>query len=642
MPDRTLIARRLVALAASVLLAVPIVMVGGPAIAWDVAASGPDPAAGTVVVTLAATADAARTDALATARGLTRVGAIPAIRTLQYRPPDGDVARASAFLATLPGVETAAPARRVTIAGSPDDPFFDQQWGLASIRATEAWTSSTGNGMVVAVVDTGVDVTNPDLTSQVLPGHDFLGGGATMTDPVGHGTHVAGIVAAQTNNGQLGAGTAPDARILPVRVIGPDGSGEDVTVAAGITWAADHGARVINLSLGGDGASAVITKAIDHAIAAGAVVVAASGNEGAATIDYPAAYGPVIAVGALDSDGTVAGYSSHGAGLDVVAPGTHILSTFPLAKASSGAAWGDGTSMATPFVSGIAALVLSVDPSLTPAQVTKIIERSAHDIGAAGYDTTSGFGQVDAAAAVLAAGGATGTPTPSPTASPRPSGTPDPGASPTPDPSPSPSTGAAPTPGAPSASDAIPPSVRPFGALSGAVARGVVTVGATASDPAGVATIGLWRSGTLVGATPAGGIQERWDTRGGADGVQRWTIVAVDGAGNKATVAADVLVANERAAAALTRSIVAAPGTPVASTVRLGVASPLVVRLSGPVGARLTLDLIGPTGRRIARRTATASMSVTFARLGAGTYRIDVSSTAAGARVALRAAWFAR
>ena len=298
-------------------------------------------------------------------------------------------------------VELDAPVRTLGVpTGS--DPQRSNQWDLTKIRTPDAWPASTGAGVTVAVVDSGVDAAHPDLAGQVLPGVDLVAGtSGTSTDPNGHGTHVAGTIAALTGNGVGIAGIAPDVKILPVRTQNANGSGMMSTVATGITWAADHGAHVINMSLGGTSQVSAVTNAIAYARSKGVVVVASAGNsrEAGSPTSYPAADPGVIAVASTDSADNYSTFSNRGDYVDVAAPGTGILSTLPGASY----AYYSGTSMAAPHVAAVAALIRGAATGLSPDQVQSALERSAVDRGAAGKDADFGHGRIDAAAAVAAA-----------------------------------------------------------------------------------------------------------------------------------------------------------------------------------------------------------------------------------------------
>jgi type VII secretion-associated serine protease mycosin len=290
-----------------------------------------------------------------------------------------------------------------------NDPLRGDQWALNAVDFESAWSSSTGAGVIVAVVDTGVRATHEDLVGSVVPGIDLADDAATYdaarngeVDPGGHGTHVAGIIAAHPNNGVGIAGAAPGAKIMPIRVLDANGSGSSSDVAQGIIWAVDHGARVINLSLGG-GPSPGMQVAMQYGLAHQAVTFAAAGNsyQDGNVPTYPAAYPEAIAVGAINSSIEHASFSNTGNYVDIVAPGDLIWSTY--GSGNSAYALMSGTSMATPYASATAALVLSENRKLTAAQLTHAIEASALDLGARGHDPVFGWGLINPRAALIAA-----------------------------------------------------------------------------------------------------------------------------------------------------------------------------------------------------------------------------------------------
>ncbi|MBM2621597.1 S8 family serine peptidase [Actinoplanes sp. LDG1-06] len=284
------------------------------------------------------------------------------------------------------------------------DTYRAQQWDFSKISVADAWKKSTGEGTVVAVLDSGVDAKHPDLVGNLVAGYDAIANTAGgTTDPNGHGTHVAGTIAAVTGNGVGVSAVAPGAKVMPVRVLGANGSGVMSDTAEGIIWAADHGADVINMSLGSKSKVNAVSTAISYARSKGVVVVAAAGNErekGSPT-SYPAADAGVIGVAATDSADKVATYSNSGSYVDVAAPGTAILSTYPTALGKkTGYASMSGTSMASPHVAAVAALLKAAQPSITPDQVQSALETSAVDLGAKGRDNDFGYGRIDAAAAL--------------------------------------------------------------------------------------------------------------------------------------------------------------------------------------------------------------------------------------------------
>ena len=347
-----------------------------------------------------------------------------------------------------PGVVAVSVDTRVRAAGLPSaaltgsDPRRSEQWGLTLLAAETAWATATGAGVVVAVVDSGVDGRHPDLAAQLTPqGYDFVtDGGDGRIDENSHGTHVAGVVAAVQGNSLGVAGLAPRARIMPVRVLDAKGSGWSSDIAAGITYAVDHGADVVNLSLGGPDADPVTERAVGYALSRGVAVVAAVGNERASGSPraYPAAYPGVIAVAAVDQSRTSSSFSSVGDYVDVAAPGRTILSTVV------GGAYGylSGTSMAAPFVSATAALALdATDGSVTVTELERAITATATDIGATGWDPESGHGVVSPVAALgrLLAAPAVQQPavtSPTPSATPTPAEDPPAQTAPSPEPAP--------------------------------------------------------------------------------------------------------------------------------------------------------------------------------------------------------------
>ena len=338
-------------------------------------------------------------------------GAEPATRLAMSAVQDGtlevstlevaaaDAAVAQAVLEGQPSVvATALDRRDVTPAAFRTDSSRYRQWALDRLQAETVWDLPHGVAPVVAVLDTGIDATHPDLDGVLVAGTDVVYGGDGRTDFSGHGTHVAGILAAEVGNGTGIAGLLPDAQLMPVRVFGYDGVAWGSDVAKGIVWAVDHGARVLNLSLGGTTSDPVQESAVRYAEDHGAVVVAAMGNDATATnaVSYPAAYPTVLAVGSTDANDARSAASSTGAHIDLAAPGSNIYSTYLRKKYTSLS----GTSMATPYAAATAALVLGAWPALTPAQVREHLERTADDLGAPGFDDGTGYGLVDPVAAL--------------------------------------------------------------------------------------------------------------------------------------------------------------------------------------------------------------------------------------------------
>ena len=307
---------------------------------------------------------------------------------------------------TVLAVDT--PSTRYAMAVPADDAGRDLQWGLNRLQAEDLWARSTGYGITVAVLDTGVKSSNPDLKGKVAKGFNAITNKpGARADDNGHGTFIAGMIAAKVNNGGV-SGLAPGARILPVKVLDADGVGDSDDIARGIVWAVDNGADVINMSFGADSSNRVEAEAIDYARGAGVTLVAAGGNEGARLVMYPAGYPGVLGVGATDFDNKRASFSNRGSHIDVAAPGQGILSTFN----TSNYTWTSGTSMATAYVSAIAALAMSYSPGAGGEPLLQQIMATSRDLGAAGSDPDYGSGVVDPAALLeqLGAGRAPGMP----------------------------------------------------------------------------------------------------------------------------------------------------------------------------------------------------------------------------------------
>jgi thermitase len=350
-----------------------------------------------------------------------------------WRVPEGSELAIIDDLNSDPTVEYAQPNYRYYALAPPNDPSFGNQWSHAKMNSTAAWDITTGSSDVtIAIVDTGIDPGHPDLAAKLVAGYDFVESDSSPKDWNGHGTHVAGIAAAATNNGIGVAGMDWQARIMPVRVLDDAGDGWASDITEGISWAHDHGANVLNLSLGGTGRFQPMQDAITDAYEDGSLIVAAMGNcrdddppdcpEANLTM-YPAAYDNVMAVAATNLFDNYASFSQYGPHCDIAAPGGSpgIYSTMPFYPVYMTTYLGydeeydyvQGTSQATPHVAGLAALVWALAPTLTPAQVQSVIEDTAVDRGPPGWDSTYGHGRIDALAALQAV-----CPPPEPTLSP--------------------------------------------------------------------------------------------------------------------------------------------------------------------------------------------------------------------------------
>lgn len=277
----------------------------------------------------------------------------------------------------------------------PNDTSYNAQWGLSRIRAPEAWALSKGGGVLLAVLDTGTDYTHSDLSSKVRTDidYDYINDDSDAMDDNGHGTHVSGIAAAATNNNQGVAGLGWEATILPLKVMNSEGEGSTAELIPAIYYAADLGAKVINMSLGGPySCPSNLQDAVNYAYGRGALLVAAAGNGGTYRTLFPANCAHVLGVAATTSLDNRASFSNYGPHVSVAAPGTNILSTLPYNLYD----YWNGTSMATPFVAGLAALVYARFPTYTPDQVASAILDNAQDLGSPGWDIYYGCGRIDA------------------------------------------------------------------------------------------------------------------------------------------------------------------------------------------------------------------------------------------------------
>jgi subtilisin family serine protease len=335
-----------------------------------------------------------------------------------------------ASLRTRADVEFAEPDHVVSIAKTPTDPYYaSYQWSLPQIGLPTAWNTSIGSAsVIVAVVDTGVDPTHPDLAGKVTAGYNFVSNNTNTADDFWHGTFVSSIVAMNTNNGQGGAGVCWACMIMPVKVLDSNGSGSTFNVTRGVDWAVAHGAKVINLSLGSSSPDSSLQTSVDNAWNAGVVVVAASGNSSGPVI-YPAAYASVIAVGSNNQAGVKSTFSSFGPELDLMAPGEGVFGALCTCSTYKGGyGTGSGTSFASPHVAGVVGLLISAGIT-DKNQIRSRLLSTATDMDVAGFDNNTGWGRVNAAGAIasLPTSTPTRTNTPAPpTATPTRTNTPTP------------------------------------------------------------------------------------------------------------------------------------------------------------------------------------------------------------------------
>ena len=429
------------------------------------------------------------------------VDRLPSLGSTRVLVAASDAEAAAARLADLdPGASvTVDPVVHIADT-TPNDTYWSYQWGARAVRAPAAWDRTTGSSAVtIAVVDTGVNPV-PDLGSRLLPGHDFVNGDSDAADDHGgrHGTSVATVAAGAGNDAAGVAGVCWQCKVLPVKVMDSTGAGYMSDVALGVDWAVDHGAQVVNLSLGGAGASVALQDAMGYATAHDVVVVGAAGNDGTTNIGYPAGYPSVIAVAGTDQDGSVDPASTRGASwVDVAAPwcnpATNDLGAYNFC----------GTSSATPIVSGVAGLLRSAAPGDSATQIRAALEGSTGPLAVPG---AVAHGLVDAAAsldALAVASGATASPTPSPS---------------------------------PQSADTTPPSASISTPQS--PVTGIVSTTVTAVDDRSLATVTLTANGQVLGTQSVSGTHATatfsWASSDVADGPVELAAQVSDGAGNQA------------------------------------------------------------------------------------------------------------
>ena len=368
------------------------------------------PAAGEVVPgeVIVKWRDSAKGPETARAHGLsvlaelgTPEASMPEVVSTAGRP----VAQVVAELRADPAVEYAEPNYVVALAEDPavaavgvNDPKTGPQYSLDRMRVRDAWSLSVGaTAGIVAVLDTGIDFGHPDLTGRILPGHDFVNNDGVAADDNGHGTWVSGIVAANANDGIGIAGISWLDRILPVKIMNASGTGDTSDLTSGIVWATDHGATVINMSVGGFPYSQFVHDAVRYAWDRNVVLVGAAGNNAMQTQFFPASYPEVVSVSATQVDDEFSNWSNYGADVDVSAPGASVLTTnCPVCKPIEQDISGDhrytyisGTSFAAPNVAGVVALIQAQYPTMSNAWVVSRLKSTVDDLGYAGWDSRS-------------------------------------------------------------------------------------------------------------------------------------------------------------------------------------------------------------------------------------------------------------
>ncbi len=354
------------------------------------------------------------------AYGIKKNNKIPGLNVYCWKVPEGkSLAEMIFLLGRNPDVEYVEPDQKIYIHSFPDDPYFGYQYALfnfgqeigepgsprgyagADVKALEGWEETKGSQeIIVAVIDTGVDLSHPDLQKNILPGVDFVNGDLDPSDDNGHGTYICGIIAADTNNHEGISGIAPYCRILPIKGLNAGGEGYSSWAIEGIRWAANRKVDVINLSVGATGPSLFLEEALRYASSKDIVIVSSAGNHNT-KVAFPAAYPTVMAVAATDYYDHRAYYSNFGPEIDVAAPGSRILVCFPTWEVDVGASpYGfiSGSSLSCAFVSGLAALIKSIKPWLNAEEIKNVIRFSADDVNHAqhpGWDRFIGYGRIN-------------------------------------------------------------------------------------------------------------------------------------------------------------------------------------------------------------------------------------------------------
>lgn len=420
------------------------------------------------------------------AHGASQVDSIPQIDVRVLQVPAANRDRVLTALKHNPNIEFAELNALAAPTATTNDPYVvnNYEWHLLKLQAFQAWDISVGTNAVVAICDSGVDPTQPDLVGKLLPGYNFYANNTDTSDQFGHGTGVAGAAAAQGNNGIGVAGVAWNALVLPLKISAPDGSATYSAIANALTYAVDHGARVINISYGGGSSTSTLDSAANYVWTHNGVIFASAGNAGTSAPQYPAACKNVVAVSATGYDDDFQTWSSYGSDVSLCAPGIGIWTT----KNDGTYNAVSGTSFSSPVAAGCAALLLGYNPQLTNAAVVQLLENNSDDLGAAGYDIYFGYGRVNAYRALLAAG-------------------------------------------APSV-DTTPPVTSIASPASASIVSGIVNVQASASDNVGVTKIELYVDNALLNISSQVPLFYAWDTTGLANGMHTLHSLAYDSAGN--------------------------------------------------------------------------------------------------------------
>lgn len=418
------------------------------------------------------------------ANGVWKLGNLPV--HMLFLPQGEDEQSAVTTLEDDPNVEYAEVDARVKPALTSNDPSYSSQWFLPNIKADQAWNLTTGSpNVIVAVLDTGCDPTHPDLVPNYVAGWNFYDNNSNTSDVYGHGTAVAGCVGAAGGNGLGIASVSWNSRLMPLRVTDTTGYAYYSTIASALNYAADHGAKIANISFSGVQGSASIQSAAQYMYSKGGLTVCAAANDGVDPGFSANSY--LINVSATDSSNNRASWSDFGNFITVAAPGVNIYTT---TNGGGYGAW-NGTSFSAPITCGVLAMIWAANPGLTNGQVQNILTSTATDLGTAGWDVYYGYGKVNVYGAVTMAMSTTT-----------------------------------------SANDVMAPSVTLTNPTSGAMVNGSITLTANAVDNVGVTKVAFYANGTLVGTATTAPYSCTWSTSKVANGSYALTAVAYDGAGN--------------------------------------------------------------------------------------------------------------
>jgi len=485
----------------------------------------------------------------------------------------------AATLSRHPHLKFAELDQLATPAATPNDPYAGSEWHLGKLGAAGAWDSAQGSGVTIAILDTGVDGTHPDLASRMVAGWNFYDNNADTSDVNGHGTAVAGAAAASMNNGVGVAGMAGQASLMPIRIADANAYAYWSTVAQGLTWASDKGARVANISYAGVAASATVQSAALYMRARGGLVVVAAGNNGIDEGIAPTA--SMIVVSATDANDQKTSWSSYGSFVSVSAPGQDIWTT---TRGGGYQAWW-GTSLASPVVAGVASLMMSARPAMSNTQLEGLLYSSSTDLGAAGRDSLYGWGRVNAAAAVQAALNSAVT-------------------------------------------DSQPPTAVISSPANGSTVSGLLAVNVNAADNLGVMRVDLKLNGNVIASDTASPYGFSLDTTQLPNGGASLVAVAYDAAGNTGNSATVAVTVNNTVvqAADTTPPVVAinapANGAGVSGNVTVSVAASDNAGLSG---LKLALLINGSQVASGSGGTLTYKWNTT--KIAAGSYTLEARAT---------------